>query len=357
VLRRKNSRRLVSLVWIYFLHWSGLLRWVRNRIASSSGILILTLHRVLDDSEFERSDSPAGMVIRRQTYEQLLDYLKTNFDVIALSGNSANWWHAGRRPRIAITFDDGWTDTLETAYPLAEKNQLPIAVFICPGLAGLSSPFWPETICRAWKTASLSPAAIATFSAICAESGIIGEWRTGVSSGKNLEWLLAAIKDLTPENRNKLVQRSSAFVTEDGIDLAISRLESTMNWDDTKALSLAGVQIGSHTQHHEILTRLSMQQAQREIGESKIEIESRLGVPCRMIAYPNGSWSRPVRDIVEQLGYSQAFTNAPGVWRQQTDPFVIPRVNLWEGSLTNAVGEFSAAVFEYTVFWRAFVTK
>lgn len=357
MIRRKNGRRLVSFVWIYFLYWSGILRWVRNRIATSSGILVLTLHRVLDDYEFERSDSPPGMVIRRRTYAELLAYLKMNFDVITLSGDPANWRHGGRRPRIAITFDDGWTDTLEFAYPLSESNQLPIAVFVCSGLAGLSSPFWPEGVCRAWKTALHSPEGMATFLAICAESGLTGEWRPNFSSGRDLDRLLAAVKGLAQETRNELVQRLSRLVTRQGINGATSRLESTMNWEDMKALSLAGVQIGSHTQSHEILTRLPLARAQSEVGDSKIEIEARLGVPCRMIAYPNGSWSRPVRDLVQQSGYSQAFTNAPGIWKRQTDPFAIPRVNLWEGSVTNAFGDFSAAVFEYSVFWRALTAE
>jgi len=354
MVRRKNKRRLVSFVWIYVLYYSGLLWWLRNRIAASSGILILTLHRVLDDSEFERADSPPGMMIRRRTYGKLLDYLKANFDVIALPKDSPNWDYGGRRPRIAITFDDGWMDTLESGYALSEKNHLPIAVFVCPGLTGRSSPFWPETICRAWKTALHSPVCIATFSAICADSGLSGKWQPLRPTATNLELLIAAVKDLAPENRNALVQRLSTFVMEQGFTGAISRLEATLSWEDIKRLSSAAVEIGSHSLYHEILPQLSVRRAEEEISSSKMEIESQLGVPCAMLAYPNGAWSRPVRDLVERSGYSQAFINTPGVWNPQTDPFLIPRINLWEGSLTNAFGQFSAAVFQYSVFWRAF---
>jgi peptidoglycan/xylan/chitin deacetylase (PgdA/CDA1 family) len=115
----------------------------------------------------------------------------------------------------------------------------------------------------------------------------------------------------------------------------------------------AGVKFGSHTQSHEILTRVPPGKAYRELKESKREVEERLGDSCLLFSYPNGDWSQPVRDFVAQLGYRFAFTNQQGVWTRECDPFLIPRVNLWEGALIGPRGRFSAAAFDYVVFWRA----
>jgi peptidoglycan/xylan/chitin deacetylase (PgdA/CDA1 family) len=353
--RMQNTRRLVSWAWIYFLHYTGLLRWVRRRIASSSSVVVLTLHRVLEDLEFDRSDSPQGMVVRCRTFEQFLLYIKENFDLIALSGDSPTWSQAESRPRIALTFDDGWKDTSELAHPLLIKHQVPITLFVCPGLLGLLSPFWPEVVCRGWKAAKQSEAASHHFSAICAQSGIA--WRPNLATRESLEGLIALAKALPPKKRDTLVQGLRNFADQYAGNGKVSPLEATMTWEGTEAMLHAGVRIGSHTQNHEILTGLELEHARQEIRKSKAAIESRLGTSCLMFAYPNGSWSQAVRDLVESEKYSQAFINSPGIWNRQTDPLLIPRVNLWEGSLTGASGKFSPIVFAYSVFWRAFVGR
>jgi peptidoglycan/xylan/chitin deacetylase (PgdA/CDA1 family) len=350
----KNNRRFLGFAWIYFLHFTGLLRWAQNQIASSAGIVVLTLHRVLNDPEFDRSNSPRGMTIRRSTYEALLEYISKGFEIVPVSGESPSWSLKARRPRIAITFDDGWMDTLSVAYPPAKTKLIPITVFVCPRLMGQASPFWPEQVCRAWNAARHSSAASSSFAAICKQFDLRGEWQPTFSHGNTLEQLIATVKEMDAEHRDKVIERFKVFVNKEAADHQICPLEWTMNWAEVTELSLSGVYIGSHTQHHQILTRIPLQQARSEIGDSKIEIESRLGARCGLFAYPNGSWSEPIGALVQELGYSQAFSNSPGIWNPETDPFLIPRVNLWEGSITNYRGNFSPAIFAYSVFWRAF---
>jgi len=351
---RKGTRRLLSWVWLYFLHFTGLLNWARRKITKSSGIVVLTFHRVLADPEFTNTDSPAGMVVRRRTFEKLLAFLRENCDVLALSGESPDFKNKSSRPRIAITFDDGWKDTMAVAHPLAVKYGLPIAIFICPGLIGKPSPFWPEQVCRAWRTAAQDLALSAKFSSAC-RALLPREIPLPSDEGPSgLDRLIAALKSLTATKRDALVRQLWALATENSATLEVPMLEATMTWDESKAIAQLGARIGSHTQHHEILTRLPLDQARREIADSKLAIESQLGLACLMFAYPNGSWSEEVRDLVLQQGYVQAFINTPGIWKSDTDLWQIPRVNIWEGSLTNASGNFSSIVFQYTTFWRAY---
>ena len=110
---------------------------------------------------------------------------------------------------------------------------------------------------------------------------------------------------------------------------------------------------GSHTLSHVILTRVLERQAQREIANSKWVIERKLRRPCRLFANPNSDWSYAVREMVAQAGYELAFAGGPGVWERDTDPLLIPRVNLWEGSVTSRSGAFSRIALEYTTFWKA----
>jgi hypothetical protein len=48
-----------------------------------------------------------------------------------------------------------------------------------------------------------------------------------------------------------------------------------------------------------------------------------------------------------------AFTTIPGVFAPDTNPLLIPRINIWERKVTSPAGRFSRAAFEYAVFWKA----
>ena len=47
-----------------------------------------------------------------------------------------------RRPRVVVTFDDGYRDNLTNALPIAESKGVPITVFVTSGILGSHNGFW-----------------------------------------------------------------------------------------------------------------------------------------------------------------------------------------------------------------------
>ena len=47
-----------------------------------------------------------------------------------------------RRPRVVVTFDDGYVDNLTNALPIAEAKGIPITVFVTSGVLGGQQGFW-----------------------------------------------------------------------------------------------------------------------------------------------------------------------------------------------------------------------
>ena len=343
---------MVSWLWIYFLRFSGLLAWAERKIAASDGTVVLTLHRVLPDPDFQESNSPDGMVMRRQTFSNLLSFLSKNYDVVRLQDGFPPAKKGLTRTRLAVSFDDGWKDTGMVAFPLAVENRIPFTVFVCSDFAGQHSPFWPEQLTRAWRTAANSANQAEEFSVIC-ERGFPTKKFIPSRIGR-LDELINCMKTVSSTKRAELVRELVAL--DPGNASPFSGLEGTMSWEETKTVDGDLCHIGSHGHSHEILTRIPLEQARQEIAVSKKQIAAHLGRECTMFAYPNGSWSNEVREIVLQEGYKKAFINSPGVWTNKTDSMLIPRVNLWENSITNRSGKFSPTVFRYSVFWRAYKT-
>jgi peptidoglycan/xylan/chitin deacetylase (PgdA/CDA1 family) len=79
-------------------------------------------------------------------------------------------------------------------------------------------------------------------------------------------------------------------------------------WDEIAELAAAGWEIGSHTQSHPHLTALSDEELHSELAESRAACQTRLGVPCRSLAYPYGDYDERVVDAAHRVGYDAAGT-------------------------------------------------
>ena len=93
-------------------------------------------------------------------------------------------------------------------------------------------------------------------------------------------------------------------------DLVKSKQNSlTLSWDDVRFLQESGVfEIGSHTITHRDLDKLSDDQLQRELRESRRIIFEKVGVTPDILAYPNGVFDEKAIKTMKNLGYKAGFT-------------------------------------------------
>jgi peptidoglycan/xylan/chitin deacetylase (PgdA/CDA1 family) len=341
----RTGRRAGKAAYIGFLFFTGLLWWARLRVAKL-GVVVITLHRVLPDSEYDCARLRPGMVVRASTFQRFLEYIARHCECV-LPGDakfetgSAN---AHRRPRLAITFDDGWKDNFETAFPISAKQGIRFTIFICPEMITRRSGFWTATIGGLWATAET------------AEKLDLVRTLCGSETSRSAESLIECLKHVSPKDREALIVRLQATLQPYTAPADLSNAEQLLTWSDVKEMSAAGISFGSHTNTHAILTDIPGSDAVQELAESKRAIEAELKT-CFSFAYPNGDWSPQIRDWVAQSGYQAAFINSPGIWQADSNRFSIPRINLWEGSLAGFRGRFSRLALEYSVFWKAYRTS
>ena len=353
---QRSVRVWMRWAWIYFLYWCGLTFWARTKLERSGGVIVLTLHRVVEDAGVDITRSPMGMIVRKGTFQELLSYLKKNCEVVRLEEAFAPVERTAK-PRFVITFDDGWKDTASVAHPLAEEFGMPIALFVCPGLVNKQSPFWAERVIRVWRAASIDLDRRRSFATVCRKAGLEELIPSTVSLRSEEEAVLSRLKHLSSRDLVTFVGNVDALAAKWGKDETADPLEGTLSWEELNKLHEKGVSIGSHTQNHSILTQIPQSEIAGELAESKKEIERVFNQQCTLFAYPNGSWSPFAREEVRKQGYTLAFANQPGLWTPRTDSWLIPRVNIWEGAITGLSGDFSPAVFEYATYWRVAWTK
>ena len=95
-----------------------------------------------------------------------------------------------------------------------------------------------------------------------------------------------------------------------------------LSWKEIRHLSNIGFEIGSHTVHHPDLTRVSVNQARKELIESKDRLEHEINKPVSLISFPFGRYNDTVIQICKETGYQHGC----GFWTQKKyQPFVFER--------------------------------
>ncbi len=93
-------------------------------------------------------------------------------------------------------------------------------------------------------------------------------------------------------------------------------------------MSRCGIEFGSHTCSHPNLTRISGDDARKEIGGSKRHIENLVQQDVASFCYPYGSVNEGIRNLVETTGFSFACTLKFGMGRPERDPLMLSRFGM-----------------------------
>lgn len=101
-----------------------------------------------------------------------------------------------------------------------------------------------------------------------------------------------------------------------------------MSWSQVQELRTQGVQFGAHTCSHPVLTAISSNQAEEEITISRQQLESRLGMPVEVFAYPYGEYDPAIQAMVQEAGFVAGCTVDPGLNTLITPIFSLRRTEI-----------------------------
>lgn len=338
-------RRFLHCVAADLLYYSGLLRlrlFFRRRVLGRQEVCVLGLHRVLKTEEANRSNSLEGIVLREATFVKLLEYLSRHFSMLSLSAFLANTSQDAvhSKPLCLITFDDGWADTYTTAYPWLKKFGMPAGVFLTTGLVEDRGIFWFERLAQAWKN-------------LCRQEGIQARLRgllPANAQGTSVEVFIEFLKHMPAAKRQQILDSLPLAVeTHDPHD----QLDQMLTWDEVSEMNSNGIDFGSHTVTHPLLSYEDDVTVECELRTSKETLEKQLSEQVRAFAYPNGDCDNRIRLQVEQAGYQSAFGTGPGWHVSGQDTLDIRRILIHEGNVTKRPGQFSPSMFNLTLAsWR-----
>jgi len=101
-----------------------------------------------------------------------------------------------------------------------------------------------------------------------------------------------------------------------------------MNWDQIRELRDDGVEFGSHTATHAMLTGLTLEEMAREALRSRTVLEEQIGEAVMSIAYPFGAYDRIVETVCGACGYVFGVTCDPRACQFGDRLLALPRLEI-----------------------------
>ena len=302
---------------------SGYLPRRLERSRARRGVTILMYHAVAR-SQPAVSD---WCLLPEPDFVRQMQYVKAHFDVLSLSGAVARLRDdAITRPTAVITFDDGFQNVHDVAFPILRRLVLPATVFLNTGFVGTDETIW---FCRVVRALSCTDRKMLLWQG--RRYGLQGASAKRAASVS----LQQRLKQLHPDDLVREVEAIEKMlghlpggpVTDDHwrmLDLASIRRMATSGL----------IEFGAHTDTHAILTRVGPSRARREVERSVRRTSNLTGRPCDLFAYPNGTvhdYDPRTTALLRDLGITAAVTTIPGLNTTRTPPLELRRDGVGAG--------------------------
>ena len=278
---------------------SGITR-LRWRSLSAQQLYCFNYHRIGDPNhtEFDRG----VFSCTQERFAEHVELIGKRFEIASIEKlvHVLDHGHTGTKPLALITFDDGYLDNYALAFPVLKAAGATGVFFLPTDFIGTDRiPWWDEI---AWMIRHSKRSTLAL---------------VGLSDPLTCDEPEQAINAVLRLVKSRSYLRMSAQLEEIRTACGLngengqSRQRLFMNWDEAIEMRRAGMDIGSHTHSHELLSHLCPQRQDEEMRESKTILESRLGGPVHSIAYPVGTreaFTHETCEIARRVGYRVGFS-------------------------------------------------
>jgi peptidoglycan/xylan/chitin deacetylase (PgdA/CDA1 family) len=320
---------------MYYLRGWQLVFWLYRLFTGRTAIAVLMYHRVVRKQNpdymqgYEKGQAESDYLAQLREIERVFHVISLEEFTSIVSGASRP---ESSRPMALLTFDDGDSDNFTLAFPPLWERNWPAVSFIATDFVDSAHRFYHLRVTNAFNNLSLdgwNEAAIVPMPEPM--KAVFESFAPAYKDNKYSirRQLIKPMDNLSPTERDAIIdnwERIAGGKYTLGIEC--------MSWKEISSLPERKIAVGSHTVRHNKLELISIKETRRELTDSKMVLESKLGLPVTSICYPQGSHSQEIIEVAERVGYLTGFTTDPGLVNYPLNSFqrlTIPRIGMGRG--------------------------
>ena len=269
------------------------------RRSAPGRLAVLTYHRIGAPAE----GPPGLMSATPATFERQMRWLASTGRVVALADvlSAVRGGAPLRGDAVLVTFDDGYRDFADTAWPVLRRLGIPVTLFVPTSFPDAGGWFWWDRL----------------FAAVGAGAADEPLW-----SYRQLRAEIKALPhDAAMARVDELVDRLGASSPPESARV--------LGWGELRRLAAEGVTLAPHSRTHPLLHRLPPERLDDEIAGSADELARRTGCRTPAFAFPGGGMSGEAVEAARRAGIEVAFTTERGVNRVPgADWLALRRINV-----------------------------
>ncbi len=271
--------------------------------------LIFTLHQVHPEPAEPKAFAPNRILeVTPGFLDAVIDQVQeAGLDIVSLDEAVRRLREEDPRRFVCFTFDDGYRDNLEYAYPLFRKRSLPLTLYVPTD--------YPDGKGELWWIALEEIVARADEIELCRDGAL---WRLPAGTVQEkyrafheIYWWLRRIDEATQR------QVVRALAERHDVDMGADCRRLIMGWDEIRRMAEDPlVTLGAHTKGHFALAKLPPARVLEEMTGSADRIERETGRRPLHFAFPYGDpGSAGPRDfaLAREAGFETAVTTRKGM--------------------------------------------
>ena len=279
---------------------------------------ILMLHRVVENRSVLEANRQ--MEITPELLEKtILDYQSKGYRFISLDEvhEIVSTQKRLKQKFVCFTFDDGYVDNYDLAYPIFKKYNCPFAIYVATDFPDGKALLW-------WYVL---------------EDILIDQNELILGDDSRYDCPTIEKKNATFDAvRHKIFNSQSQDIAQTLNHLFVNYSYSfedknralAMSWEQIAELAKDDLcTIASHTMSHGVLPNMSVEQVEEELRDSKIKLEQCIQKKVEHFAYPYGASNKSVMNLATKVGYKTAVLANGGMIRKGDDVIELKRNSLF----------------------------
>lgn len=286
-----------------------------------TGLLrILTYHRV--DWPQSRPLLYPRTTVTPDDFEEQMAFLAKHYNVLSMPEVLQITRSEGTMPprAVLVTFDDAYCDFAENAWPILQRFNLPVTLFVPTAFPDHpEQTFWWDRLHQAFHSTTIRDDLHVKFG------------RLSMATAENRIRSFVMCREFV-----KTLPHHDAMIWVDEICQKMGMGKPghyILSWNALRQLARDGVTLGAHTRRHPLVNRIMPEEARAEAVSSRQDLAREIGQVLPIFAYPSGGFNNEVVQLLREEGFELGFTTERGINdMSKVDKLQLKRINVGPGT-------------------------